>query len=434
MRSIRTRLLVWLLSAVIAVGLSAAVTTYESALTTADAVFDEQLQQTAISLRDQAFEFALPPQLPASETRNNVVVQVWRSEGVRVYLSEMYKSLPGLGKPGFSNVKTSEMVWRVFALPSRGYVVQVAQPMVVRQARAAALAGRTLLPYGLMVPILGLAIWFIVGTQLRPLENVAALVRQRKLDALEPLPEADLPDEVRPLVRALNELLARLRAALQAQQEFVADAAHELRTPLTAIRLQLQLAELAADNDERATAFSELKGGVDRTARLVGQMLTLARQEAAPAASETVELDVVAREVVAELTPLADARRQDFSLTEVIPVTVRGDPNGLRTLLRNLADNAIRYTPEGGKVDVHVGLTGHTPFVRVTDTGPGIPARERERVFDRFYRRIGSGASGTGLGLAIVKTIAASHGATVDLADNPAGQGLQVTVRFGAGS
>ena len=432
MKAIRTRLLVWLLSAVTAGGLSAVVTTYQSALSAADEVFDEQLQQTAISLRDQAFEFALPPQLPASDTRNSVVVQVWSPSGVRVYLSEMYKYLPGLGKPGFSNVKANDGNWRVFALPSRGYVVQVAQPLAVRQKRAAALAVRTLLPYVLMLPVLGIAIWLIVGTQLKPLEKVAALVRQRQPDALEPLPVAELPDEVRPLVGALNDLLARLRSALEAQQEFVADAAHELRTPLTAIRLQLQLAERAADNAERNAAFGELKGGIDRATRLVEQMLTLARQEAAQTATESVALDELAREVVGELAPLADARHQDLGITDAMSLAVRGNPNALRTLLRNLADNAIRYTPEGGRVDVSVGRLEQTPFLRVTDTGSGIPARERERVFNRFYRRIGSGAPGTGLGLAIVRSIAEGHGATVELADNPAGPGLQVTVRFPA--
>ena len=281
-----------------------------------------------------------------------------------------------------------------------------------------------------MLPVLGVAIWLIVGTQLKPLENVAALVRERQADALEPLPEAFLPEEVKPLVDALNGLLGRLRTALEVQQEFVADAAHELRTPLTAIRLQLQLAERAVDPAERAAAFRDLKGGVDRTVRLVEQLLTLARQEAAPAAQESVALDELAREVVAGLAPIADSRGQDLGVSDAVPATVHGDPNALRTLLRNLVDNACRYTPEGGRIDVSVGVADAAPFLRVTDTDPGIPARERERVFDRFYRRMGSEVPGTGLGLAIVQSIARSHCAAVELAENPAGPGLQATVRF----
>jgi two-component system OmpR family sensor kinase len=420
----------WLLSAVVAAGLSSAYTIYQTALAGASQVFDEQLQTTAVSLRDQSFEFALPPQLPRTETRNNVVVQVWTGGGVRIYFSELYRELPGLQSPGFSNVMAGKTAWRVFSLPSRGYVIQVAQPLAVRQQRAVALALQTLTPLALMLPVLGTAIWLIVGAQLRPLGRLADSVRLRQPDALDPLPEASLPDEVRPVVVALNDLLARLRAAIDAQQAFVADAAHELRTPLTAVRLQLQLAEEAADEEEKRSAFAQLRAGIDRAARLVEQMLNLARHEAAPSLSEQVALDALAREVVADLAPLADARGQDFGIAEVAPVTVRGDPHALRMLLRNLADNAIRYTPEGGRVDVSVGRSLGAPFLRVTDTGPGIPAQDRERVFGRFFRRADASAPGTGLGLAIVQTIVRNHGGTIELDDNPQGAGLRVTVHF----
>ncbi len=432
MRTIRTRLLVWLLSAVVAAGLSSAYTLYQAALAGADQVFDEQLQQTALSLRDQSFEFALPPQLPATDTRNNVVVQVWTATGVRVYFSEVYRELPGLQQPGFSNVAVGKVPWRVLSLPSRGYVIQVAQPLGVRQQRAVALALETLKPLALMLPVLGAAIWLIVGAQLRPLDRIVESVRQRQPDALEPLSETSLPDEIRPLVIALNDLLARLRAAIDAQQAFVADAAHELRTPLTAVRLQVQLAEQATDDSEKAAAFTQLRGGIDRAARMVEQMLNLARHEAAAVVNETVSLVSLAQEVVADLTPLADARHQDFGLAESAPASVRGDPHALRMLLRNLADNAIRYTPDGGRVDVSVGRSLGTPYLRVTDTGPGIPAEDRERVFGRFFRRAGSGAPGTGLGLAIVQTIVKNHRGIIELADSPSGGGLQVTVKFPA--
>lgn len=213
MTTIRARLLLWLLSAVVAAGLSSAFTLYENARNGLDQVFDEQLQQTALSLRDQSFEFALPPQLPATETRNSVVVQVWNITGVRVYFSELYRELPGLQRPGLSDVQVNKVAWRVYSLPSRGYVIQVAQPLAVRQQRAVALALKTLAPLSLMLPVLGAAIWLIVGAQLRPLDRLADSVRMRQPEALEPLGESALPDEIRPLVVALNDLLARLRAA-----------------------------------------------------------------------------------------------------------------------------------------------------------------------------------------------------------------------------
>ena len=430
MKTIRARLLVWLLSAVVAAGLSSAYTLYQTALGGAGQVFDEQLQQTAFSLRDQSFEFALPPQLPASETRNNVVVQVWTATGVRIYFSELYRQLPGLQPPGFTNVMAGKVAWRIFSLPSRGYVIQVAQPLAVRQQRAVSLALETLAPLALMLPVLGAAIWLIVGAQLKPLDRIAESVRLRQPDALDPLPEASLPDEIRPLVIALNDLLARLRASIDAQQAFVADAAHELRTPLTAVRLQVQLAEQATSAEEKGAAFAQLRGGLDRAVRLVEQMLNLARHEAAPAVTETVSLQTLARDVVTDLAPLADARRQDFGIAESAPAIVRGDPHALRMLLRNLTDNAIRYTPEGGRVDVSIGLSLGAPFMRVTDTGPGIPPEDRERVFGRFYRRTGSGAAGTGLGLSIVQTIVRNHRGIIELDGNPEGSGLRVTVKF----
>jgi two-component system OmpR family sensor kinase len=433
MRTIRARLLVWLLSAVIAAGLSSAFTAYQTALAGANQVFDEQLQQTALSLRDQSFEFALPPQLPASETRNSVVVQVWTAKGVRLYFSEIYREVPGLQAPGFSNAIAGKTAWRIFSLPSRNYVIQVAQPLAVRQQRAVALALQTLTPLALMLPVLGAAIWLIVGTQLKPLERIAQSVRQRKPDALEPLPELQLPDEIRPLVAALNDLLARLRAALDAQQAFVADAAHELRTPLTALRLQLQLAEQATEDEDRRHAFTQLRAGIGRAARLVEQLLDLARHEAAPVISETICLEALARDVVADLAPLADARLQDLGLADSAPARLRGDPHALRMVLRNLVDNAIRYTPEGGRIDVSTGPGAGRPFLQVTDSGPGIPPEDRERVFGRFFRRTGSGAPGTGLGLAIVQTVLKNHHANIELSDNPGGSGLRVRVTFPAG-
>jgi len=430
MTTIRARLLLWLLSAVVAAGLSSAFTLYENARNGLDQVFDEQLQQTALSLRDQSFEFALPPQLPATETRNSVVVQVWNITGVRVYFSELYRELPGLQRPGLSDVQVNKVTWRVYSLPSRGYVIQVAQPLAVRQQRAVALALKTLAPLSLMLPVLAAAIWLIVGAQLRPLDRLADSVRMRQPEALEPLGESGLPDEIRPLVVALNDLLARLRAALDAQQAFVADAAHELRTPLTALRLQLQLAEQAGDEAEKRNAFAQLRGGIDRAARLVEQMLNLARHEAATVATSSVALDELARDVVGQLAPLADARRQDLGIAASEPATVRGDPHALRMLLRNLVDNALRYTPEGGRIDVSVGHDAGAPFLRVADSGPGIPPADRERVFDRFFRLAGGSGAGTGLGLAIVQSIVKNHHADIELGDNPGAPGLRVTVRF----
>jgi two-component system OmpR family sensor kinase len=353
-----------------------------------------------------------------------------------VYLSRPHAVLPQITTLGFATVATREGRWRVFGVQAETRVIQVAQPMAVREGRAADLALDTLKPFALLLPVLALFIWFTVGRALIPLEKLTGLVKARQVDALDALPDAHLPDEVRPLVTALNDLLERLRAALERERAFMADAAHELRTPLTALHLQMDGLAHAHGETERQAAMDALSAGVQRAIRLVEQMLSMARAEprATPGARLPVRLDELARESVAELVPLADARHIDLGVVSEVAVTVLADADALRTLLRNLIDNAVRYTPVGGRVDVTVtpGTAAAGPELTVSDDGPGIAAAERARVFDRFYRPAGNRASGSGLGLAIVKSIADAHGATVALTDNPHGGGLRVVVGFKA--
>lgn len=214
----------------------------------------------------------------------------------------------------------------------------------------------------------------------------------------------------------------------------MADAAHELRTPLTALHLQLGALARAGTESERSEAMEKLSEGVQRAIRLVEQMLALARQEPRAEPVRTrFALDELAREVVAELVPLADARRIDLGMSEAQTVFIRGERDAVATLIRNLVDNAVRYTPAGGQVDVSVERSDEVPAqarIRVVDNGPGIAPEERERVFDRFYRRPGTRSPGSGLGLAIVRAIASAHGATVTLGQGADARGLAVTVTF----
>jgi two-component system OmpR family sensor kinase len=303
--------------------------------------------------------------------------------------------------------------------------------MRVREQIAAAAALRMITPVLLLLPALGLLIWLAVGRGLRPLEAVASAVQARTPAALQPLSDRGVPREVRPLVEALNDLLRRLGSALEAQRRFVADAAHELRTPLTALSLQVQLVERAASGEERAATLAAVKSGLARATRVVEQLLTLARQEPEAGGRPEAEIDLceLARLVIAGLIPLAEAKAMDLGMTRAEPVRVTGDREALRVLLANLVDNAVRYTPERGRVDISTFVAEGGAVIEVTDTGPGIPADERERVFDRFYRRAGGGAAGSGLGLAIVKAIAERHGATVELTEAPSG-GLAVRIIF----
>ena len=433
MSSLRARLLGSLLGGVLLVGVLGGWVVYRNALAEADTFFDYHLRQTALLLRDQPVQYLLAPQFPPATASYDFVVQVWSLDGVRVYLSRPHAVLPEVTTLGFATVTTREGRWRVFGIAAETRVIQVAQPMAVREQRAAELALQTLKPFALLLPLLALLIWFAVGHALEPLRRLTALVKARRVEALESLPDSQLPVEVQPLVNALNGLLGRLQAALERERAFMADAAHELRTPLTALHLQMGMLARASDEGERATAMSTLSAGMQRAIRLMEQMLALARQEPrAPAPRLAVRLDDLAREIVAELVPLADAGRIDLGVAAAQPAVAQADPDALRTLLRNLIDNAVRYTGAGGRVDVSVEPGTGTSGARLTvsDDGPGIAAAERARVFDRFYRHPGSAPPGSGLGLAIVKAIADAHGASVALDDGAGGRGLRVAVSF----
>ncbi|HUI59843.1 MAG TPA: ATP-binding protein [Steroidobacteraceae bacterium] len=437
MNSVRTRLLVWLLGSVLLLGALGSWIVYRNSLAEADAFFDYHLRETALLLRDQPVEYLFSPDLPQTDADYDFVVQVWTLDGVRVYLSRPHAVLPGITTIGFTTATTSEGRWRVYGVQAPTKVIQVAQPMRVRSSQAAHLALRTLAPFALLMPLLAALIWFAVGTALEPLNRLTGLVKSRQVTALDPLPDAGLPVEVQPLVGALNDLLGRLAAALDRERGFMADAAHELRTPLTALHLQMGALARATDETERADAMEKLSAGVQRAIRLVEQLLALARQEprAAAAPRTRVHFDELAREVVAEMVPLADARRIDLGMPESQPAYVTGDTDALRALVRNLVDNAVRYTPEGGRVDVSVeqpSVPGSGAMLRVIDTGPGIAPAERPRVFDRFYRPPGTSPPGSGLGLAIVKTIADAHHARIMLDSGPEGRGLAVSVAFPA--
>ncbi|QJD30306.1 ATP-binding protein [Methylococcus geothermalis] len=431
MRSIRRRLIAALLGTIaVATGIGA-YATFSAARFEVGALLDYQLRQFALSLGDQAY----PPPVRQDRDDLDLVVQVWSPEGVQLYYSHPHRTLPGLVGTGYATVETREGAWRVFATPLGRRVIQVAQPMSVRNKLALEAASRVLMPFVVLLPVLSLAIWVIVGRGLAPLRRLARAVAARTPQSLEPLSETPIPEEALPLVRSLNDLLARLSEALAAQRAFIADAAHELRTPIAAMQLQADLAEHAETADERSAAMEDLKAGVRRAGRAVQQLLTLARQEpdAVSVPLTRVVLADIARQVVAEHAGLAARKSIDFGFAEVdADLSVTGDPGALRTLLANLVDNAVHYTPRGGVVDVSVRRAEDgRPCLEVVDTGPGIPAAERNRVFDRFYRGAETPEPGTGLGLAIVRAIADRHGACITLGEGEK-KGLRVRVAFPA--
>ncbi|RDI21347.1 two-component system OmpR family sensor kinase [Pseudacidovorax intermedius] len=434
MRSLRARLLAFLLAAIVLAGGIQAAVTYRTVLREADAIFDYHMQQMALSLRSGLPPSAAVSGLGPSEQNFDFVVQVWTQDGQRIFESADEALLPQLAVLGFAEVNARGTTYRVLSMQTRGLVIQVAQDMAARRQMAGSLALRTVAPVALMAPLLMLVVWWVVSGSLAPVSRVRSQVASRQPDDLSPVGEEGLPEEVRPLVAELNLLFERVRRAFDAQKHFVADAAHELRSPLAALKLQVQLLRRASDPAAHEQAVQRLAAGIDRATRLVEQLLTLARNEAhAAAGGEAVPVDLaaLAREAIADALPVAESRRIDLGLARADAVSVAGHVDALRILLRNLVDNAVKYTPEGGRVDVTVQQNEDGgAALMVEDSGPGLAESDRERVWDRFYRAPDAGASGSGLGLAIVRSVAQLHGAELALDRSATLGGLRVRVQF----
>jgi two-component system OmpR family sensor kinase len=436
MNSLRNTLLVWLLGAVALVGCGGAWATYRNALGEANAYFDYHLRETALLLRDQALGIGSSPGMPQQVPEYDFVVQVWSLDGVRIYLSRPHAVVPGLTTLGLSTEETPSGSWRVFGVQADGRVIQVAQPMGVREERAARLALRTIAPFAVLIPALALLVAWIVGRAVRPVRSFADALRSRNPDDITPVPVTGLPDEVRPVAMSVNDLLSRLSHAVERERLFIAEAAHELRTPMTALSLQVQSLAATGITAEQHAVVQNLQSGVARASRLIEQLLAVAREESSGARErQPVQLDELMRQTVADFVPLAEAASIDLGIDQAAAVRVLGEEESLRTLLRNLLDNAIRYTPAGGRVDVCLSLEhGAAPeaLLCVTDSGPGIPQAQRSRVFDRFHRVPGTSVPGSGLGLSLVQSVARRHGGRASLESGPGGVGLRAVVRLPA--
>jgi signal transduction histidine kinase len=434
MNSIRARLLIALIFLVALISLLAAGVTYRRVLNETSTLFDYQLRQMALSLRGQ---ISLAPriELPPDQGDTDFVIQIWDVFGARTYLSR--RGLPMINQTvlGYANLSVRGEAWRAYGLQTAEGVIQIAQPVRVREELARVAAERVVVPLILLLPIMVAAVAWIVNRGLLPLRYVTAEVQRRDVRSLLPLASDNLPREIEPLVSELNRLLARLQKAFDTQRAFISDAAHELRSPLTALRLQLQLLDRAPDESARVEARGRLGAAVERAIHMVEQLLALARSDPQETAGDfgLIDLSAVAAQGITDTHDLAVARNIELSLDAAPNILIRGNGGALRTLVRNLVDNAVRYTPPGGFVQARCRGTAEGALLEVSDSGPGIAAADRERVFDRFYRRAAAQESGTGLGLAIVKAIAERHNARVLLDEAPGG-GLRVAVSFPLGS
>jgi signal transduction histidine kinase len=387
------------------------------------------------------------PDLPRSPVRTDVpdlaeiVTITWTADGRRVFSSDPRVAIPFMSQEALTHVIVAEEEWIVYTDVSANGVAQAAQRVSARHDTAAESASKTFLPMlGLVVFVAGLMV-VALRRGLRPLDGAARDVATRSATSLTPIAIADVPKEISPLVSSINELMGRLHLAFSTQRRFLADAAHELRTPVTALRLQAQLLKRSRNEEERTEAMAELEAGIDRSQRLVEQLLHVARFEhdGEQTRREPVDLGELARAVVGAMSVKADHRGIDLGAGGSAGVAVHGDSTQLIVLLNNLIENALRYSPPGAVVDVNATTLDGQPTLRVIDSGPGIPEAERERVFARFYRgeealRHARDSGGSGLGLAIVRAIAERHDAAVSLHTPRAGHGLEVRVVFPSAS
>lgn len=443
--SIQRHLLTWVLGALCLGGPLLVYAAYGIALAEIEEVLDGGLRQTALLLADRDLApgpASTPKAAPNADDdpESGLLTIARRPDGTLLFSSRPELTIDLKPTPGASVQPGNGERWHVFTVVQADRIIQVAQPEAVRHDAAVETASQMIVPLAALLVLIGA--WMLVALRrgLRPLRVATGDLAQRSARSLDPLDLRAVPRELLPLVHAINDLLARLSAAFAQQRDFVADAAHELRTPVTALQLQLQWLERSTDPAERAQAMQELAAGIARTARLIRQLLDLSRAATdadAGLAFERVplELGALARSTVARCAADAERRRIDLGADARSAAWVRGDALQLEILLGNLVENALRYTPAGGVIDVVTGMLDGAPTLRVIDNGPGVAEADRARVFDRFYRSpeaIARDASGSGLGLAIVKAIADKHDAQVTLHEGSAGIGLEVRVVFPA--
>lgn len=437
--SLKRRLLVALLASIAIVWLATAVYSYFDARHELDELLDAHLAQSVALLLaqtgDEPGEIDTEHMAQLHKRARSVAIQMWENgKTLRLHSASAPDERLSAQDEGFSDARIKGRRWRVFSAwdGERRYLVQVGERYETRDEIAVGLAKNLLLPLLFALPLLGLLVWLNVARALRPLARLGRQVAERDPGNLGALDAGEIPAEVLPLVDNLNRLFGRVAQLIENERRFTADASHELRTPLAGLKTQAQVARASADDAERRRALDNVIAGCDRATHLVQQLLTLARLDPDEPGSraEACDLQALAGAAVAELAPYALSKKVEIELAEGGAVPVAGHAGLIAILLRNLIDNAIRYSPEGGSVQVRAARDKDSATLTVSDAGPGIPADERSKVGQRFYRILGSEEFGSGLGLSIVKRIAELHGASLSLRDGAQGKGLEVAVRF----
>lgn len=436
--SLRRRLLGLLLGGVSAAWLATMAFSYIDAHHEVDELFDAQLSQAAQTLLALASHDAGKgvEDLGAAghKYQRRLRFQIWRADGKLAIRSNNAPETPLTQAGGFSETRDDDGHWRHYSQwnDGRSLQIQVSEDHRIRDELIGHIAWRLLFPALFGLPLIGIWVWLATRHGLSSLHGVARQIASRDPQQLQAINPKAAPEEIRPLIEALNGLFQRVEQNLEAERRFTADAAHELRTPLAALQAQLQVAQRARDGEEHDRSLQQLQSGLSRAAHLVDQMLLLARldPESGLPDPQAVDLAALAESVCADLGPQILARNIDFDFASVDDAILTGQAEWLRVLIRNLVDNAVRYTPPGGRVAVRISRDDERLSLSVCDSGPGIPAPERNAVLRRFHRLEQAGQPGSGLGLAIVARIAELHGARLWLDSSPMTKGLNIGVQF----
>jgi signal transduction histidine kinase len=432
--SLKRAMLMWLVPLFLLVGATSAVISYWSYSHMVGEFMDDQMQQLGQSILAQ--DDVMPP-MPTRERVHELgayVVQVFGPDGRLIASSwPAFTVVTPMAHAGFEDAHVDGTPWRVYATgvsPRNGRRVEVFQSGTFRAKVAAGRAATAIVPVLVLLPLAIFILWSLARAMSRAIHDIGRQAAQQDEHHIAELSLERVPHELQPMVRSFNGLLARLRDAFAAQRRLVQDAAHELRTPITAVALQLENVRRDMPKGACAQSFAQLEAGVWRAQRLVDQLLKLSRQDTTVPAEAPVPVDLHAtlRESIGALIAQADQRGIDLGLvahTSDVPAPVlRCSTVDLRSVVDNLIENALRYTPQGGVVDVHLRVERGHAVIEVIDTGPGIPPELLARVFDRFFRVPGTEARGNGLGLAIAQTAAQRCGLRIELRNRTDRSGL----------
>ena len=434
--SLKTRLSYWISAAILSVAIIAASFTFSSAFEEAHELQDDVLQQMAVLFDHYSLTLNNGTLTPLSQDQLEFQgsVQLLGSNSASNALAQNTLALPSNLTDGFHTVNLATQSWRVFVRTlSSTQRIAIAQDTAIRDDIAFETALHTLMPLLVLIPILLLLLGYILGKILGPISILAHEVDRQTEHDLQLIPTTQLPSEIVPFVEAINRLLSKNSQVIASQKRFIADAAHELRSPITALSLQAQRLQQTELTDDARQKLNALQAGIGRSIHLLEQLLSMARQQDNSVQQpQTISLKMVFVEVIEDLYPLAEAKEIDLGFSQDNDAELNANPVRLKTLIHNLIDNAIRYTPNGGKIDLSITKTDQYIEMTIKDTGPGIATDEALKVFEPFYRVLGSNEYGSGLGLAIVASIVQQMDAKISLAptDPVNNCGLCITVQF----